>query len=210
MVKVYYTYFKEQLNEPLFAKYLGLLPQEMQQKIVRFRHWQDSQASLFGKILLSRGLADLGLSYPLSEIKYTNYGRPYFNQEIDFNISHSGGCIACAFTTTGKIGIDIEEVRPVGIQDFKSIFHEEEWSDITTSAHADYTFFHYWTTKEAIVKAEGTGLNIPLKKILVKNEASVLNDVTWYHQSISWYENYMVKIASDRKLTDIESIHLTF
>lgn len=210
MVKVYYTYFKEQLKEPLLTSYLGLLPEEMQQRIARFRFWQDAQASLLGKLLLSRGLSDLGLSYPLSEIKYTTYGRPYFNNGIDFNISHSGGCIACAFTTIGKIGIDIEEVRPIGIADFKSIFHEEEWSDITTSDCTEYTFFHYWTTKEAIVKAEGTGLNIPLKKILVKSEQSVLNDVAWYHQSISLYDNYMVKIASDRKLTDIQSIHLSF
>lgn len=210
MIKVYYTYFKDQLNEPTFSRYLSLLPQEMQHKVARFRLWQDAQSSLFGKLLLSRGLADLGLPYHLSEIEYTTYGRPYFNNGIDFNISHSGGCIACAFNTTGKIGIDIEEVRPVGIQDFQSLFHEDEWSDITTSDNTSHTFFHYWTAKEAIVKAEGKGLNIPLKKILVKNEESVLDDVTWYYQNISLHDNYMVKIASDRKITDIESIQLDF
>lgn len=210
MIKIYYTYFKEQLSEPSFGRYLDCLPHEMQKKIMRFRFWQDSQASLFGKLLLSRGLADLGLFYHLSEIKYTSYGRPYFSNGIDFNISHSGGFIACAFTTTGKIGIDIEEVRPISIQDFRNIFHDDEWNDITTSSHVEHVFFHYWTIKEAIVKADGKGLNIPLKKIFVKNEETVLDGAVWYYQNISLQDNYIVKIASDKQLKNVESIQLKF
>ncbi len=73
---------------------------------------------------------------------------------IDFNISHSNHFVVCAISTNCKIGIDIEQIKPTSLFDFKDRFSEEEWKIILTSDNTYFWFYYYWTAKEAAIKAD--------------------------------------------------------
>ena len=103
MVYIFYTRFDKKLNNATFSYYLKNLSDSFQNKILKYRNWQDAQRSLLGKALLINGLHKLGLKqYSLSSIKFSKLERPYFDDSIDFNISHSGGCVICAISLTDK------------------------------------------------------------------------------------------------------------
>lgn len=51
-------------------------------------------------------------------------------------------------------------------------------------------FFNYWTKKEAVIKADGRSLNIPLKKI------NVAFDVVWIKNK-KWHLLYNVLITNE-------------
>jgi 4'-phosphopantetheinyl transferase len=187
---------------------MNLFPVEIKNKINRFKRWQDAQASLLGKVLLKKGLENLYLKSSLSDLKYTKYGRPYLENAVDFNISHSGPYIVCAFSTKGIIGADIEQINPIRIEDFKNIFHIDEWHSISTSSNPYYTFYYYWTAKEAIIKADGRGLNVPLQNLLIKKGIGSIDRVIWYYQTISLFDNTILQIASNKKIEEVTLVEL--
>ncbi|MBM4444788.1 MAG: 4'-phosphopantetheinyl transferase superfamily protein [Chloroflexi bacterium] len=63
---------------------------------------------------------------------------------------------AAAVVSSSPAGIDIEEVRPRRQSIFRYVASEEEW-DLGGGRSWD-TLYRYWTAKEAVVKAAGTGL----------------------------------------------------
>src|SRR3982751_1295192 len=104
MIKIYFSSYSKKLSNSDFSAYLNLLPAELEQKIMRFRRWEDQHASLYGKLLLMRGLEEAGLDADLIHLKHTSYGRLYLESTPDFNISHSGFFVVCAFSFQSKIG----------------------------------------------------------------------------------------------------------
>jgi 4'-phosphopantetheinyl transferase len=210
MIKIYYADLKAQLNDAIFFNYLNLFPIEIKNKILKFHRWEDAQASLLGKLLLKNGLKNIGIDSDLSELKYTKYGRPYIENVCDFNISHSGQYIVCAISTDGKIGVDVEEIKPIALDGFRSWFPEEEWAEIITSKNIYHAFYYYWTAKESIIKAEGSGLSIPIENIVLKEGQALIGKVIWYYKPITLFDNCVMQIASDKKLGDISFIKMEF
>jgi 4'-phosphopantetheinyl transferase len=198
MIKIYVSSYKNKLNDLDFFRYLNQFPLEVKEKILRFRKWEDRQASLYGKLLLKKALKDLGIESGLTNLKYSEYGRPYLENNTDFNISHSGYVVVCAISTDGKIGIDIEEIKPTSIFDFKKQFSDEEWKIIVTSGNAYFWFYYYWTAKEAVIKADGKGLSVPLENIIIIDDKTQLGQTLWFIKSIILYDNYILHVASDK------------
>lgn len=212
MIKIYYTRCERKLSDVVFQHYLDLLPLVIKNKILKFRRWQDAQASLFGKLLLINAGEDLSLDIDLTQLKYTAFGRPYLENNFDFNISHSNQYVVCAISTDAKIGVDIEKIKPITLLDFKDHFFVEEWNAIINSNDLYHIFYEYWTAKEAILKAEGSGLNISLKDILIKEGKSVLGSTLWYYESLPLFKDCVMHLASDKKLKDasIETKYLEY
>src|SRR5215212_7926261 len=153
-IRIYYTFF-EQLPYEKFKSLLVILPEDIQNRILKYRRWQDACACLLGKHLLLKGLSDYKLNKSLDQLNYIETGRPYIDHQLDFNITHSGNVVACAMSTACKLGIDIELVAPIDISNFKAVFSEDEWLDITNASNSLTQFYHYWTLKESILKADG-------------------------------------------------------
>lgn len=65
-----------------------------------------------------------------------------------------------------KIGIDIEKIRTFSRGLVKKTADESEWRLVDTDPNT--LFFRYWTSKEAIVKAAGTGVRDLLKCRIIK------------------------------------------
>ncbi|NJL59723.1 MAG: 4'-phosphopantetheinyl transferase superfamily protein [Desulfobacteraceae bacterium] len=171
MITVLYASFDEPLSEERWRYYISQVPPDIRNKILCYHRWQDRHAGLFGKLLLSEGLKRYGCSPEnLNHLSYTAFGRPYINNSnLDFNISHSGQYVVCAITEHGKIGIDIEQIKPIDLSGFEKYMTLTEWEEIRQSEMPYHAFYSYWTKKESVLKACGYGLSVPLNKIVIDN-----------------------------------------
>lgn len=203
MTLLYYCLINEPLPTEAFAEKLNMLPQGQQQQIRKFRRWEDVHASLFGRLLLKQGLTDIGSTASLGDIKCNDFGKPYFeNYPISFNITHSANFVACIISNdTSTIGIDAEVVKAVDTKDFKDLWSEEEWADIQSNDIA--VFFKYWTRKEAVVKAIGKGLDIPLNQISVGSGTAKVGDEIYFLKEINILPHIIINVASPHGITNI-------
>jgi 4'-phosphopantetheinyl transferase len=91
---------------------------------------------------------------------------PRASVSLSFNTSHSGTVALIAVAPSGHIGIDVERLRPA-IEDetiAARFFATNEAASLAALDPRDRVegFFNAWTRKEAVVKALGGGLSIPL------------------------------------------------
>lgn len=97
-------------------------------------------------------------------------GKPVFleRQDVHFNLSHSGDYVALAFGDA-PLGVDIERVRRANLTLAKRFFAGEEYADLTGRPEEERAdlFCRMWTGKEAVAKASGKGLAIPLDSFSV-------------------------------------------
>jgi 4'-phosphopantetheinyl transferase len=88
----------------------------------------------------------------------------------ELSISHSGDKIAVAVTDGLPVGVDVEQERDVQVQDLVrmtlSAGELDAFAAVRT-ADRDAAFFTYWSRKEALLKATGRGLSIPMTRITV-------------------------------------------
>ena len=100
------------------------------------------------------------------------YGRPAPVDPpapIRFNISHTAGLIALAFSGGRELGIDVEHVdrRMTDLEDIaRTHFAPSEVSELLSLPQDQRRarFFDYWTLKESYIKARGMGLSLPLEQ----------------------------------------------
>ena len=82
---------------------------------------------------------------------------------ISFNVSHSGDHGLIAVAPRGRLGVDVEQRQPRRHMDLliDTVFTEPERAVLTTAEGRDRTdlFLDFWTMKEALIKALGTGLS---------------------------------------------------
>jgi len=176
----------------------------MSDKIRRYHHWQDAYGSLFGKLLLITALKEYGWPPSLEDLQYSEYGRPFLSNGPDFNISHSGRRAACIIARHGKVGIDLEEIRDIPVGDFKEQFSPEEWTAIITSPDPLKTFYHYWTAKECLSKADGRGLNLPLAQLLINHQGTVsLDQRDWHLHTLPFFDGFACHAATEEPSANI-------
>jgi len=211
MITVFYSSFPGHIPDDIWQSYLQLLPLETQQKLLRYHFWKDRYAGLYGQHLLLQAFLECGLSkQDFFKIKRTYYGRPYLNDDIDFNISHSGNHVVCAISHHNSLGIDIEAIRSIEYQDFNSFMSNEEWINIQNSPDSLRTFFEYWTKKESIIKADGRGLSAPLANLTWINKTTALLDKKqWFLNPLPIADGYSCYAASDSPEQNIKIIRKT-
>ncbi|UHD14545.1 4'-phosphopantetheinyl transferase family protein [Thiocapsa bogorovii] len=98
---------------------------------------------------------------------YGRAGKPHLvGSELGFNLSHSGGRALLAVVSRGAVGVDLEEVRPIGgplgiAEHFFSPIEVAELKRISLQSPSLLlqAFFQCWTRKEAYLKASGAGLS---------------------------------------------------
>jgi 4'-phosphopantetheinyl transferase len=180
-------------------KKLALLPASIKEAILRKRQHHDIQLSVSGKLLLLHLLHRFNLLLSLTNMEYDDYHRPFFYADFDFNISHSGNMVICCGTTNGKVGADIEQIHPVDFGDFTDCFRDNEWNNILISREKADSFFRFWSRKEAVLKAAGTGLYTPLLDIDVTVNEVKYNDHIYYLSPLNIFNGYQCHIAQTVK-----------
>jgi 4'-phosphopantetheinyl transferase len=109
-------------------------------------------------------------------IRADAYGRPALAlkkmparpkiESLDFSISHSGNIFVMGVISSGRIGMDVEMIRPAMFPseiDFPAVMQyyfseaEREWLESLAAPKRIEAFYRCWTAKEAMVKAIGLG-----------------------------------------------------
>ncbi len=104
-----------------------------------------------------------------------DFGKPSVSGPIEifplqFNLSHSLDRAVIAFSSAQLLGIDIEQfkgknsLQAIAAAHFSHLEYEifEQAMSRSSLSDANFLFFEYWTLKEALIKAIGKGLSIPL------------------------------------------------
>jgi 4'-phosphopantetheinyl transferase len=203
-----YSKISEHFHENIIEKYLNYFDKDFQKKVLSYKRWQDMQLSLLGRVLLLKIFEENGISIDeISNIHYNEFGKPYLKgNPIFFNVSHSGNIVVCAFSEEFEIGIDVESFNHIDIDDFKSQMTHFEWDRIFNSDDKIQAFFKYWTQKEAILKAHGKGLMIPLKSFEVIDDKAIINDETFFTFEIYITENYICNLAIKSNLINLNDV----
>jgi 4'-phosphopantetheinyl transferase len=106
------------------------------------------------------------------------HGRPRLaaNPSLDFSVSHAGDVIGLAFATslddggaTRRVGLDVELIDGATADEAPAdlvLSASERLSYERLDAAARPTaFFRYWVLKEALLKATGDGLRVPMTEL---------------------------------------------
>jgi phosphopantetheinyl transferase len=137
-------------------------------RVRRFRFEEDRVRSIVARGSLRRILASYCGAFPQDlEFRTGAYGKPALLKpscSLEFNVSHSGHCVLIAVTAGVPCGVDVEcrhsNTAELSIAEIFFCPREVEWLSRTENG-----FLRIWVTKEAIVKAVGCGLSIPLSDV---------------------------------------------
>ena len=168
----------------------GLMPplsKSDQERALRYIQAMDRYQFVLGRLLLGYGLRQQGRGLEgLQELCYGEEGKPYL-EGIAFNIAHSRGVVACAWSAPQPLGLDVEVPRAIQRTHFRHCFTPMEWANIEQDTSLE-TFYHYWTAKEAVLKAKGWGLaHLQEVQIEAAGAVSILgepSDLVWQRLSL--------------------------
>lgn len=148
------------ISEEDVLNYLKQANQAEVDRVNRFRQLKDKRATIVGRYLLGMALVASNIDLSLDDVALNHDQKPYFpNAKFDFSISHSEGLVLCASIAAfaGHIGVDLEEVRNVSLDEMSCILSDQEIEFVEKSSQPDKALTFLWTAKESVLKARGTG-----------------------------------------------------
>jgi 4'-phosphopantetheinyl transferase len=129
---------------------------------------------------------------------------------ICFSISHSHGLVLLAFARGREVGVDIERVRAdLGLEEIAACCFSPREIATLHSLRKDLreeAFFACWTRKEALAKAEGKGLALPLCRfevtlapgepaMMLDTKGELLETTKWTLQELIPDPGYVAALA---------------
>ena len=147
-------------------------------------------AHAFLRIILSRYLKNKNPN--LLEFNKNKYGKPELTQNeqnLQFNLTHSGEYALLAIGQEHPLGVDLEFFSAREYLDLaKYMFSAKELLAIKNVKLAlqPITFFNIWAQKEAFIKACGMGLSYPTQEFTVPHLSSNNNIVVDNKHNQEW------------------------
>lgn len=210
MILYSYIFNQEPLPEDLFQDLLRQVPESIQQKVNKYKRWEDRYNCLFGKLLLGSMLEYFGYHHAsLGKLFQNEFGKLYIDQRIDFNISHSGNLVGCVVSDMYQVGIDVEKkiaCQPASI----SCFLRPEELQYLNMVDTPEVFFDFWTKKESLLKAKGVGLNIDLKRVFIEGERGILQLINrkeiWHYYKLGVGQDYVANLCTEKEDLNIQFV----
>jgi 4'-phosphopantetheinyl transferase len=165
-------------NEP---RYLALLDPLEEGRHQAYRKEIDQRRFLTGRVLAKTVLGErFGRAPEVMRFDATcdDCGKPHGKPRLpgaEFSISHSGDRVGLA-VAGAPVGLDVETAGRRADESLISyaLNETEQQALAGLGAQARTTaFFQYWTRKEAVMKATGRGLKIPLKSLTLTGDRLV-------------------------------------
>ncbi|QWA40721.1 MULTISPECIES: 4'-phosphopantetheinyl transferase family protein [Chryseobacterium] len=209
MLTIYYSFIRKEVHEFLMSNYRYELSSDFQNRILRYKNWSDAQLSLLGRMMLFDILKKkYRLHMTDNDIRFTKNKKPFFEDApINFNISHAHHISICGVTEDGEIGIDIEKIQPVKIEDLGFCLTPNEKKKINESMNKDQLIIDIWTRKESLIKLIGKGLTIPLSEIETQsaedNDTLLYNGQNFNIKKIYIADDYCCYVCSELPIKDI-------
>ncbi len=131
-------------------------------------------------------------------------GVPLLVKNFFWSLSHKPEYVA-GIVSSSKIGIDIEKIYLPVKPMYKKVASNEEWKLVDDICKAT-AFFRYWTAKEAVLKAEGTGIKDLLRCCVLK----IVNDrkIILLYRGKKWlvehffFHDHIVSVVKNRSEVD--------
>ena len=144
---------------------------------------------------LSRSAAISGLD--MGEPLKAEDGRPLPANGVYWSLTHKP-CYVAAVVSRGPIGIDVERIKERKTAAiFDKVADPTEWALFGDRSWEG--FYRYWTAKEAVLKAEGTGLRglTHCRVIEIQDECNLIIQVDNRRFSVEHYRfnNHMASIV---------------
>lgn len=197
MVLILFIPNNTQLSHEHWQSLLQQVPKPMQTRLLQYRRWEDQQAGLFGKLLLAEAIQYFGPGKnALLNYQTDTWQRPFLPGSLDFNISHTSGMVVCAATVDGRVGIDVEKIKPVDLSDYRRVFTTKEYEYISQSQHSIARFYELWTKKEAVMKADGRGFGLDPQHIDALGTVVQIENVSWTTNRISLSSGFDCHLAT--------------
>jgi 4'-phosphopantetheinyl transferase len=151
-------------NRLATSDYIAFMQPEERERASRLLFSADQQQSI-----ASRGTLRLLLAHYVSadprdvRLAYGEQGKPYLaGGNLRFNLSHTRTLALFAFAREIDLGIDVEDIQPSNDLDAvaEQNFAPPERAALLALPHSERAaaFYRCWTRKEALLKAEGSGL----------------------------------------------------
>ena len=151
-------------------------------------------------------------------------GKPYLNPaltDLQFNVSHSGDRAVFAVTRKWEVGVDVEAFgrrsNLLGIA--RRFFAPLELAAVEAAPpeKQERVFLNCWSRKEAVLKAVGAGLSIPLAAfdvvsqpgtIVLHAEVPLLTRSDWSLRDLETGGDYAAALALAGPLTEVHTYDL--
>ncbi|MGD0097319.1 MAG: 4'-phosphopantetheinyl transferase superfamily protein [Terracidiphilus sp.] len=192
----------------------------------RFHSARDASRFRVCRTMLRLGLARYLETTPGKIAFATNrHGKPYIAEcpALHFNVSHSGGLGAIAFSNAGEVGIDVEATdRDIEALEIATAnFTKREAAMVAAAETAQEQariFLRLWTRKEAILKAAGSGLlgglegvdvsHGPLDRVRCATDASA--DFAWRIEDLRLADGFAGAVSAPAGDWSIEQSSVSF
>jgi 4'-phosphopantetheinyl transferase len=200
------------LDVPLciIQRFRQLLASDEEARADRFLFEADRRRFIVARACLRKLLAAYLLIEPGAvRFNYGEYGKPSLaksinKRQLSFNLAHAGGMALYAFTLKRRIGVDLEYAGS-NVPDYemaRKYFSaaEVERLDQLSQSSRPRGFFNCWTRKEAVIKAIGTGLSLPLDQFevtLAPGEPVALLRTYWDSEEASRWSLIEVEAGAD-------------
>ncbi|GAA1236509.1 4'-phosphopantetheinyl transferase superfamily protein [Prauserella halophila] len=171
------------------AEHRGLLTDVELDRYSAYRRAEDRRRFLTGRTL-AKTLVGERLGVRAADVVFDStcddcakqHGPPRIpGSTLRLSISHSGDRVGLALVDGAELGLDVESTTrraDDGLLDYA--LSGAERAAVAELSDDDRTraFFRYWTSKEALMKATGKGLRIPLTSLTLSNPGEPARLVT--------------------------------
>ena len=157
----------------------GLLDEEERRRNARFKVERPRRlhvaAHALARVMLGHRL---GVRPETLRFAVGYKGKPFLTEPktaLEFNLAHSGGLVVGAMSDRWAVGVDVEPVdrRELSLELARAQFAPAEIAVLETLDPEPLRegLVAVWTGKEAVIKAHGGGLSLPLERFTVPLEA---------------------------------------
>ncbi len=173
-----------------------VLPPEMRAKMERYRLARDREAYLVARLALLQLLRERGYGDDCLASLYSGaHGKPQL-YGCELNLSHSGDYVLCAVSDGGPVGIDVEQLRPLDVDELRRFFSAAQWQSIVAAAEPRRELFRLWTLLESVLKADGSGLSTPAATIELDGSIARLHGALWHLHPLDVDAGYCAHLAT--------------
>lgn len=213
----------QEIDEPF-----TLLAPDEKARAERFYFERDRNRFIAGRYILRMIIGGyLGMNPSQIEFTYREAGKPVLkpgpqSKELEFNLSHSNDLVLYIFSRNHEVGIDVEYIHPMpDMDDFAERFfssREAELINLLRGEEKETAFFKLWTCKEALLKANGSGLTMPLShmEVFLNADGSVaLSSIggdrqlgsRWHLQAFNPAQSYQAALAVEGYAGQVISVY---
>ncbi|WP_158929649.1 4'-phosphopantetheinyl transferase superfamily protein [Acidisphaera sp. S103] len=149
------------------------------------------------------------------------YGKPHLDppcDDIRFSLSHTNGMVAVALAQGQDVGVDVEAAgRDPDEAALASLaLAPEEVADLDGFADRRGRLLQLWVAKEALAKAIGEGLSLPLQQVVLRGNPLRVEAMpdgygaasTWWLRT-EWLGTHWLALAAGCAPSDVEWAELS-